>query len=64
MALSTTLMTFFDDILLHDGVSGALRFNPGLRGAAYTFLGKAVNGDIARIARCNAVDIAIFLQFS
>jgi len=64
MALSSTLLTFFDDITVHDGVTGALRFNPGLRGAAYTFLGKAVNGDIARIARCNAVDIAIFLQFS
>ena len=64
MALSTTLLTFFDDILIHDGVQAALRFNPGLRGAAYTFLGKVVNGDIARIARCNAVDIAIFLQFS
>ncbi len=64
MALSTTLLTLFDDILVCDGVTNALRFNKGLREAVYTFLGKAVNPDIARIAGCRALDITIFLQFS
>lgn len=64
MALSTTLLTMFDDILVADGVTNALRFNAGLRGAVYTFLGKAVNADIARLAACRPMDITIFLQFS
>lgn len=64
MAISNTLLTLFDDILVCDGVTNALRFNKGLRDAVYTFLGKAVNPDIARLAACRAMDITIFLNFS
>lgn len=64
MALSTTLLTLFDDILVCDGVTNALRFNRGLRDAVFTFLGKAVNPEIARLAGTRSIDITIFLQFS
>ncbi len=64
MALSTTLLTLFDDILVRDGLSNALRFNKGLSRAAYTFLGKVVNADIARVLSVPGFDINLFLQFS
>lgn len=64
MALSTTLMTLLDDVLVCDGVANALRFNSGLSCAAMTFLGKVVNADIARIMGCRALDVKLFLQFS
>lgn len=64
MALSTTLLTLFDDIIVCDGVTNALKFNNGLRRAAYTFLGKPVNPDIARICGQRLIDINLFLQFS
>ncbi len=64
MALSTTLLTLFDDIIVCDGLSNALKFNKGLSRAAYTFLGKPVNPDIARILGARSLDISLFLQFS
>lgn len=64
MALTTTLMTLLDDVLVCEGISNALRFNSGLARAALTFLGKAVNADIARIVGCQPIDINLFLQFS
>lgn len=64
MALSTTLMTFFDDVTVCDGLPNALKFNKGLRCAAYTFMGKIVNGEIASIMGTRVIDITLFLQFS
>lgn len=64
MALSNTLLTMLADIITCDGASNALKLKPGLRAAAYTFLGKPVNERIARILGMRAVDINIFLQFS
>lgn len=64
MALSTTLMTLLDDVLVSDGMTNALRFNSGLSRAVYTFMGKVTNADIARVASCSAIDISLFLQFS
>lgn len=64
MALSTTLLTLFDDIIVCDGLSNALRFNKGLSRAAFTFLGKVVNPDIARLLSLPSLDINLFLQFS
>lgn len=64
MALSDTLLTLLADIITCDGASNALKLKPGLRGAAYTFLGKPVNERIAAILGMRAVDINIFLQFS
>ena len=64
MALSTTFLTFFDDITVCDGISNAIKFNKGLSQAAYTFLGKAVNAQIARIINQRELDINLFIQFS
>lgn len=64
MALSTTLMTFFDDITVCDGLPNALKFNKGLSRAAYTFMGKAVNAEIAALMGQRTIDITLFLQFS
>lgn len=64
MALSTTLLTFFDDITVCDGLPNALKFNKGLSRAAYTFMGKAVNPDIAALMGQRTIDITLFLQFS
>lgn len=64
MALSDTLLTMLADIITCDGASNALKLKPGLRGAAYTFLGKPVNERVAGILGMRAVDINIFLQFS
>ena len=64
MALSNTLLTFFDDIMVCDGLSNALKFNQGLSRAAYTFLGRIVNPAIARVVGQRSVDINLFLQFT
>lgn len=64
MALSTTLLTFFDEITVCDGLPNALKFNKGLSRAAYTFMGKAVNADIAALMGQRTIDITLFLQFS
>ena len=64
MALSTTLLTFFDEIMVLDGMTNALKFNKGLSRAAFTFLGKPVNPEIARILGQRSIDITLFLQFS
>lgn len=64
MALSTTLLTLFEDIIVCDGLSNALKFNKGLSRAAYTFLGKPVNPGIAKIIGQRSIDITLFLQFS
>lgn len=64
MALTTTLTTLLDDVLICDGIANALKFNGGLARATLTFLGKAVNADIARIIGQRPLDINLFLQFS
>lgn len=63
MALSTTFLTFADEILASEGIANALRFNKGLSRAAYTFMGKAVNPDIAAMVGQRSIDITLFLQF-
>ena len=64
MALSTTLLTFFDDIVAGNGLPSALKYDRGLASAAYTFFGKAVNPLIAKIVGQRSIDITLFLQFS
>lgn len=61
MALSTTLLTFLDEITICDGLPNALKFNPGLSRAAYTFMGKIVNADVARRLGQRVIDISLFL---
>ncbi len=64
MALTSTLMTMLDDVLVCEGMTNALRFNAGLSRAALTFLGKPVNTQIAAILNCRCIDINLFLHFS
>lgn len=64
MALSNTFLTLFNDMVTYDGISNAIRLVPGLQRAALTFLGKAVNTQVARTARVRHVDISIFLTIS
>lgn len=64
MALSTTLLTFFEDVIVCDGLSNALRFNRGISAAAYTFLGKVVNPAIAALIGQKPLDINLLLQFT
>ncbi len=64
MALSNTLLTMFDDIIACDTALNALKLMPGLRCAAYTFLGKPVSADVAQLLGMRAVDINLLLQFS
>jgi len=64
MALSNTLLTMFDDIIACDSAANALKLIPGIRSAAYTFLGKPVSADAARLVGMRPVDINLLLQFS
>jgi len=64
MALSNTFISMLDDILVCDGVTNALKMKTGLRLAAYTFLGKCVNQQAARLLGIRSVDINLFLQCS
>lgn len=64
MALSTTLLTFFEEVMVCDGLTNALKFNSGISRAAYTFLGKVVNPAIAKIVGQRPLDINLFLQFT
>lgn len=62
MALSNSLNTLLDDVMVCEGVTNALKLTPGLRGAVLTFLGKVTNREVGRLVKCRATDITIFLQ--
>ena len=64
MALSTTLVAMFDRLLACEGMDSALRMLPGLRRAAYTFMGRVVNPTVARCAGAPSTDINIYLTLS
>lgn len=64
MALSDTFLTMLHKIVSCEGVNNALKLLPGLQRAVYTFLGKPVNPDIARIVGIRHVDISIYLTLS
>lgn len=64
MALSNTLLNMFDDIIACDSAINALKLIPGLRQAAYTFLGKPVDATVAALVGARHVDINLLLQFS
>lgn len=64
MALSNTFITMFSEILTCEGTINALKLVPGLQKAAYTFLGKVVNREIAAIAGIRPIDISIYLTLS
>lgn len=64
MAISNTLLTFMRDIMACEGVMNAVKLLPGIQKAACTFLGKAVNPQIAAVVGVRAVDINIYLTLS
>lgn len=64
MALSNTFITMLRDLVHCEGLNNALKLLPGLQCAALTFLGKAVNPDVARIVGQRHVDINIYLTLS
>lgn len=64
MALSDTFITMLDDIAGCEGASSAIQLTPGLQDAALTFLGKAVNPRVARIAGVRHYDIRLLLSLS
>lgn len=64
MALSNTLISLLADIIDCDAPCNAIRLVPGMHGATLTFLGKAVNQEIAARLGIRCVDISIFLTLS
>ncbi|MDE7092457.1 MAG: hypothetical protein K2O43_03430 [Muribaculaceae bacterium] len=64
MALSNTFITMLDDIMTLEGVTNALKLSPGLQAATITFMGKLVNGQVAREVGMHHVDISLFIQLS
>ncbi|MFG6391809.1 MAG: hypothetical protein K1V76_05830 [Candidatus Amulumruptor sp.] len=64
MALSNTLMTMLTSVCTCDGVHNALKLLPGLRKAAYLFLGKLVNEEIGEKTGIRALDINLYLTLS
>lgn len=64
MALSNTLLSVFDDIIACESAINALKLIPGLRRAAYTFMGKPVDAEVAAMVGARHVDINLLLQFS
>lgn len=64
MALSNTLNTMLDNIIVCEGLTNALKLTPGLRRGVFTFFGKVTDRHVAEIAGCRATDINIFLQLS
>lgn len=64
MALSDTFITMFDEIDSCQDSSRAIMLTAGLQEAALTFLGKAVNPRVAKIAGVRHTDIRILLALS
>ena len=62
MALSTSLLTLFDQIINPE--SGAVNLSETITCAVYTFMGRPVNNVIADIASRRAIDINILLNLS
>lgn len=61
MALSDTFLTLFDNIAGCGDYSSAIQLTGGLQRAALTFLGKAVNRQVAEIAGVRYTDINLLL---
>lgn len=64
MALSNTFITMLNDLITCEGVTNALKLTPGLQAATLTFLGKAVNRQVAKLVGIRYTDINLFLQLS
>lgn len=64
MALSDTFITLLSRIADCGGAGTMLPLTPGLQGAVLTFMGKAVNEDVARLAGVRCTDIRLLLSLS
>lgn len=64
MALSDTFVTLLNHISGCEGQGTALPLTPGLQGATLTFMGKAVNEHVARLADMRYTDIRLLLSLS
>lgn len=64
MALSDAFITMMRSIHSCEGLTNALKLLPGLQRAALTFMGRAVNADVAAAAGTRHVDINLYLTLS
>lgn len=64
MALSDTFITLLNHISDCEGAGALLPLTPGLQEATLTFMGKAVNKEVARLAGVRHTDIGILLSLS
>ena len=64
MALSNTFITMLSQMATCEGVTNAMKLQPGLQHAALTFMGRPVNRTVATVAGVRLVDISIFLTLS
>lgn len=64
MALSDTFITLLNHISDCEGSGAMLPLTPGLQEATLTFMGKAVNEEVARLAGVRHTDIGILLSLS
>lgn len=64
MALSDTFITLLNHISGCEGSGAILPLTPGLQEATLTFMGKAVNEEVARLAEVRHTDIRILLSLS
>lgn len=65
MALSNTLTNMFTDIVsCGGGMSNTLKLRPGMQRAVFTYMGKPVSADLARVLGMRPVEISLLLSFS
>jgi Alanine dehydrogenase len=64
MALSNTFISLMSSIISCEGAVNALKLQPGIQRATYTFFGKVVNAAIGRAAGMRHTDISIYLTLS
>lgn len=64
MALSDTFITLLNRIAGCEGSGAMLPLTPGLQEATLTFMGKAVNERVARLAGVRYTDIRLLLSLS
>jgi alanine dehydrogenase len=62
MALGNTFLKLMNDIIACDGVANTVKMLPGMQRAVFTYMGKAVNAHIAKIAGTRVMDISLLLN--
>lgn len=64
MAVSNAFVSMVREILTCDGVNNAIKLNPGMQRAVFTFLGRLTNHTLASRCTLKFVDIHILVQLS